>query len=614
MLFEKFNAENILNGLKICGNFILNQLNYDHVVSGGEGKYLVKIKPKEYSFSLFYKFTHINTVTNGGVSEEVFGEDTCLGIDISSDSEIVNNSHISINEVPVFCIKSLVRSVIPVLIAQFPRFVDGQISSKLEQNKHKIIAKGEKNIYKEEKPKLVKNSDFVVGEMQKLSEKIYQMDLVLSNYITTSSTNNVEIFFDNNGSEIVQYSNNTIITVLLDIVNNNQSFMTISVIEHFKNNIIPENLSDILLERVKNDIKNNLFYHELNSGTYKILLQPNASDVFFHEAFAAHLLSGTYISENISTIFKNRIGESFPTLKGIDIIMDPTIEKGFGSYVYDHQGVKSKKVILLEDGVIKELLNDKKSASKLEIIGKDIEIINQLLEVENIDELLLKHIPEKHLKRAFTKKKDQLIFLLNKHLLEKVIIESGVDTSLDWRSDRNRLKNQSNGHSRVEWWSGTNNSGQTYSISSEARMSNLVIKNNNIDDGMSMEEFAKNSCLKDGQDFYLSVDAFEGEIDVENGTFIINPCLVKKIYVDDREDEVINPGTFSMSLENFLSIIERVGHKNEVSYGHCGARSGFVTVGSYTPQVFVGLTPYQAATELEVVDDAVMDILTNKYT
>ena len=103
-----------------------------------------------------------------------------------------------------------------------------------------------------------------------------------------------------------------------------------------------------------------------------------------------------------------------------------------------------------------------------------------------------------------------------------------------------------------------------------------------------------------------------GEIDVQNGTFIIEPSTVKKIYVDGREEEIVNPGTLSMSLEDFLKSIEKIGHENEVSYGQCGASSGFVPVGSYTPKIFVGYVPYQAAPELKAVDDVIIDILNAK--
>ncbi|MDQ1433133.1 MAG: TldD protein [Patescibacteria group bacterium] len=613
MLFDKFYAEQLLDGLKIVGKFALTDLNHMHVVSGAEGSHSIDIKPNEFSFSLLSKFTHINNISNGGINKDEFYNDSCLHVSLSSDSKVYTGINFAVNNPPVFSVDSLVRSVKPMLISQFPIFVKNHITSEAIGNKTRLEAKGEKNIYKESMPELLKNSDFIVSEMLELSSELYKVEMVLNNIITITTVNNAEIYYDSIGTEIIQYSNDTVVQLSFSYVNANQAEIEAVIVEVYKNGIIPENIKELIYKKALKDIENNWFYVELNSGVYKILLQADASDVFFHEAFAAHLLSGTYISENISTVFKNRIGEFFPKLKGIDIIMDPSIGNGYGSYVYDHQGVKSQKVTLLENGVIKDLLTDKRSAAALEIIQKDASLVEQLLQVENIDKLLLQYVEEKYLKRSFLKKKDQLIFLLNKDLLGNVILDSGIDVSLDWRSDHSRLTRQSNGHSRVQWWVTLNEEGRLATVKSEARMSNLIINNNNEDDGMTLEEFAKQSCIRDGQDFYLSVNATNGEIDVENATFIIDPSLIKKVYVDGREEEVVDPGTFSMSLENFLDNIERVGHENEVSYGHCGASSGFIPVGSYTPKVFVGFTPYQEAPDLEVVSDEIMDILTSKH-
>jgi predicted Zn-dependent protease len=615
MLYNDFDPDALMEGLKLCGKFVLNNLNREHIFSNAGQKSVLNIKPTGFEFSLFAKFTHSNMIMDGGVCNDVFQTNSCIGMKIFDNSEIFNIGYIAFQDVPIFSPDAFLRLVKPELIGTFESFVDQQISLKKTDNKQRIIASDEKKIYKETKPELLKNNPDLLESLKKLSNDIYLLERVIDNDITFTTQSRAELYYDSEGSEIIQYLDEISIIIEFDFLNDNQAAVECLVVERFNSQRkVPDNIGEILMDKVLKEIELNIFYEEMKSGTYKILLQSDASDVFFHEAFAAHLLSGTYISEKISTIFTNRLDENFPKLKGIDIIMDPTLEGEYGSYKYDHEGVKSQKVVLMEDGTIKNFLTDKRSAVLLEIIDKDRLLVEQLSALSNIDELIVEYIPEKYLKRSFKQIRDKLAYLLDKDLLSELVKNvATLDKSLDWRSDHSRLTAKSNGHSRVQWWVGVNPSGEYQYVPSEARMSNLIIQNNNPDDGESIEDFAIKSCKKDDLDFYLSVNSSAGQIDVENGTFVITPSLIKKVYVDGREDEMINPGTFSMSLEDFLKAIEKVAHENEVAYGQCGASSGFVPVGSYTPKVFVGHVPYQAAPELEPVDDTVIDILQAKH-
>lgn len=609
-MYEEYNPEDLLKVLKECGEFAITKLEEDYLLPGKSGQ-TVKIKPTGMSFSLLTSFCNATIIQNGGIIKDEIYNESSYKWHLYDDTEILNGIFGGSNTFSIFSAQTLKRTIIQNFIISFPKFVKYQIGRKNIENVNLLLAKAEKNRYKEKKPDFIKNSCNIIKMLQEFSEELYKMEMVFNNTITMKSENNSEIFTDTIGSEIIQYSLVTSFTVSLSIVNKNQALINILVVKYYKNNEIPGNLKEILLKEILEKIEERLFYQELNSGSYKILLQEDASDVFFHEAFAAHLLSGTYITENISTIFRNRKNEKFEKLAGIDLIMDPTINGGFGSYMYDAEGVKSERVTLLKDGKINDLLTDRKSAAMLEIMEKDALIIKELLKVKNLDTLLEKYIDPKFLKRSFEKKEDQLSFLLEKYLLKDVIKDSGINIDLDWRNDHERLIKKSNGHSRVENWLIVEKDSIDV-IESEARMSNLIIVNNNPICKKTIEELAIESCKKDGLDFYLSVSASNGEIDVQNGTFIIEPQSIKKVFIDGRKEQNINPGSFSMSLEHFLKSIEHVGHENKESFGYCGASSGYLPVGSYTPKILVDLVPYQSAVKLETVSDEIMEVITRK--
>ena len=611
MLYNKFNPKKLLEGLKICRDFALSELSYEHIISG-KTDHIVKIVPQELDFSLLARFSNVVQIENGALLKQEEFSDSSMSISMYSTGKVVSGIHMGIHNPPLTSKNGLIRKVKPTLLKNFPLFVNFALSSKVEDNKGKLRAKGSSDIYIEDKPELLSISEDIIKKLEELSIEIYGFEKVIENSISLTKENTVHIFSGNEGAEIIEYKDDTILSVSFKFINDNQSLEELYIIERYKNGVLKEGFEKDILKKVKAEIQKYMFLNDLKSGNYKVVLMPDASNVFFHEAFAAHLLSGTYISQQISTIFEGRIGEVFDSLKGINLIMDPTLDGKYGSYKYDHEGNPSQRVTLLENGVVTDYLTDNNSATSLEIKDKDDHLVSELTNVPNIDDLLLKYVPEKHLLRHFSKKEEQLQYLLDKYLLSDVIKDSGVDISLDWRSDRSRLIRKSNGHSRVQWWVGSDSNGILQPILSEARMSNLIIENTNNDQNIDILEKARMDCISEGRDFFLVVNSTSGEIDVENGTFIITVDYMIKIYVDDRKTEVINPGSFSMSLENFLKKIDYIDHNFDENNGSCGAQSGFVPVGSITPSILISEMPYQAAPKQDVVDDAINEILITK--
>lgn len=98
----------------------------------------------------------------------------------------------------------------------------------------------------------------------------------------------------------------------------------------------------------------------VKGGRFPVILGPNVVGVFVHEAFG-HLaeadlaLSGGVLSNRIG----KKIGSNVVTLYD-----DGTVEKAFGSFKYDDEGVPSQKTLLVENGVVKGLMHNRETASK----------------------------------------------------------------------------------------------------------------------------------------------------------------------------------------------------------------------------------------------------------
>jgi TldD protein len=100
----------------------------------------------------------------------------------------------------------------------------------------------------------------------------------------------------------------------------------------------------------------------LGTGECPAIFDGYFSETFFHEL--AHLFSGQYIYTKESSMFAGKLGKPIMNAK-ISIIDDPIGKKYFGSDDYDEEGVKTKKLTLVKDGVLVNYLLDRVSAGML---------------------------------------------------------------------------------------------------------------------------------------------------------------------------------------------------------------------------------------------------------
>ncbi len=98
------------------------------------------------------------------------------------------------------------------------------------------------------------------------------------------------------------------------------------------------------------------------SGTFTVVLDPQLTGVFIHEALghaveADHVLNG-------ESILEGRIGEMIAS-EHVTVYDDPTIEGSFGFYHYDSEGTPANRTTLIEKGVLEGYLHSRETSSAL---------------------------------------------------------------------------------------------------------------------------------------------------------------------------------------------------------------------------------------------------------
>ncbi|HDD35255.1 MAG TPA: TldD/PmbA family protein [Candidatus Desulfofervidus auxilii] len=113
--------------------------------------------------------------------------------------------------------------------------------------------------------------------------------------------------------------------------------------------VFPEEVAERAVERALKM----LFASPAPTGTMPVVLSGEAGGTMIHEAIG-HGLEADLALEGLS-VYANKLGEQVASPL-ITVIDDPTLPKQFGSYAYDDEGVKAKKTILIENGVLKNYL------------------------------------------------------------------------------------------------------------------------------------------------------------------------------------------------------------------------------------------------------------------
>lgn len=101
---------------------------------------------------------------------------------------------------------------------------------------------------------------------------------------------------------------------------------------------------------------------ECPSGKFPVIIDNEFGGVIFHEA-CGHGLEATSVAKN-NSVFANRIGEKVaPDI--VTYIDDGTLPNEWGSLSIDDEGEKTRKNVLIENGILKGYLVDKFNARRM---------------------------------------------------------------------------------------------------------------------------------------------------------------------------------------------------------------------------------------------------------
>lgn len=98
-------------------------------------------------------------------------------------------------------------------------------------------------------------------------------------------------------------------------------------------------------------------------GNYDVILDSDVSGLFIHEAFG-HLSEADNLLGNDVLAKTMTLGAQFAN-EAFNVVDDPNLAGFPGSYVYDHEGTKSKKTYLIKDGKLSGRLHSIETANLL---------------------------------------------------------------------------------------------------------------------------------------------------------------------------------------------------------------------------------------------------------
>jgi len=210
-----------------------------------------------------------------------------------------------------------------------------------------------KYIKSKKKIEMLKDLDCFI---RKIDSKIKQVKLVLS-----EKAQHVKIINDT-GSFIEENRTYTSLIIFIVAFKNSKIETGYSVISGSAGYELFEE-TDIKKEakRVAESALKLLDIDKKITGLMPAVISAEAGGTMIHEA-VGHSLEADLVQKEVS-VFKGKIGEKIAN-DIITVIEDPTIPLKRGSYNYDDEGVKSKKNILIENGILKSYIHSRITAKR----------------------------------------------------------------------------------------------------------------------------------------------------------------------------------------------------------------------------------------------------------
>ena len=204
-------------------------------------------------------------------------------------------------------------------------------------------------------------SDELIQKTLFWSKEMSKLPFVLGAESKMNSSYERKCFVDSEGRTISEESHSGTVSIMATIEHEDSS--RVNFAKSLVTNSDPQYL--LALEDSMNESFNQIEMmrtaSRIEGGQYPCVFSPQTVGTLTHEAFGAHLLSGRYIQNGTSTTFKGKIDQLIMP-EFLTIIDNPQKQGSYGFYMFDDEGIRSQKVTLVQNGVLKNYLLDRKSA------------------------------------------------------------------------------------------------------------------------------------------------------------------------------------------------------------------------------------------------------------
>jgi len=196
-------------------------------------------------------------------------------------------------------------------------------------------------------------------------------DVALNRFYSLSDSSVKKLFLNSEGTRIRSYIPRVSFYYIITILENNK------VAQHFWQYGASSGYEAFNKWNLKNEIRNLAIALKTNlnkgrkikRGIMDVVVAPQVTGIIVHESCghpyeADRILGREAAQAGESFVKKDMLGKRIGSV-AVNIADDPTIKNSFGFFLYDDEGVKARKKILMKNGLINEFLHNKESASIL---------------------------------------------------------------------------------------------------------------------------------------------------------------------------------------------------------------------------------------------------------
>jgi len=224
------------------------------------------------------------------------------------------------------------------------------------------FSREDKHIFYSEQKKLELEKDEWLKIVRDITDYLGEIEGLYESNMDVSGEKVVDYFVNSEDSEIADEYINYSVNISAKI----KSEDGISI-ENFRNYKVTEYDEIPNYEKLKKDVEmmvDELLHlqkaDEMKPYTGPAILDPSVTGVIFHEAIGHRLEGERQKREESGQTFKDKIGEKIVP-EFLTIIDDPTLkrfngESLFGYCKFDNEGIPAQKVVLIENGILKNYL------------------------------------------------------------------------------------------------------------------------------------------------------------------------------------------------------------------------------------------------------------------